>query len=206
MHKYAFLYKYHAVHHNNHAKTSEMNWLSVYHAHWIETPFQGAGAFVPALYMTWKAMVFSWVELLLLIGFLNIRGMIQHEPRLSNYFGNHHILHHEHLMCNYGQPWVDAIAGTSYKEKNHTNGIFTTTTSTSSSSSSTSALEGDDAVSYTDNSFNITLLSPSSSPSPSPSPSSSSQEPERARAFSFSEATTRSRQLFTLYRDDLPYP
>ena len=43
-----------------------------------------------------------------------MRGCIQHESRLTWLFGKHHIQHHEFQLCNYGQPWVDWLAGTEF--------------------------------------------------------------------------------------------
>jgi len=111
MHK-TWLYKYHSQHHNH--SDEVMTWRDTYHAHWIETPLQGLGAFLPGAFLSFRKLEWSYLELGSAILYLNVRGCIQHEPRLSWLFGKHHIQHHDFQLSNYGQPWVDWIAGTEF--------------------------------------------------------------------------------------------
>jgi len=116
MHK-TWLYKYHSQHHIH--SDEVMIWRDTYHAHWIETPLQGLGAFLPAAFLSYRNIRWSYLELGLAILYLNVRGCIQHEPRLSWLFGKHHIQHHEFQLCNYGQPWIDWLAGTEFHHQQH---------------------------------------------------------------------------------------
>ena len=51
-----------------------MTWRDTYHAHWIETPLQGLGAFLPALVLSSRNVPWSYVELGLAILYLNVRA------------------------------------------------------------------------------------------------------------------------------------
>lgn len=104
LHARAF-YFYHRVHHEN----QEPTLLDTYHGHWIESPFQSLGTVVPALWLSYSSM--DW---LLIIFFLNARGMMRHDARFTWLLGNHHLLHHLYPGFNYGEKWLDRVCGTEY--------------------------------------------------------------------------------------------
>ena len=97
------LYWIHKEHHSN----SEPTFLDTYAGHWIETPFQAIGMFVPFVIYT-----YSYMDITLILTFLNIRGMLRHDPRGSFIVGTHHLIHHKILDCNYGEYWLDILFGT----------------------------------------------------------------------------------------------
>jgi len=101
----SLLYPYHAVHHEN----VDLTWVDTYHAHWMETPFQGIGTFFPLA----LGVPLNITEMGLTILYLNVRGVCQHEPRLSWLVGDHHVIHHQNQRWNFGQSWIDAWIGTS---------------------------------------------------------------------------------------------
>jgi len=98
-----YLWKYHAEHHVNENPV----FTDTYVSHALEGPFQGAGMFFPLLFLS-----YSWWEVLAALAFVNIRGVIRHEHRLTHIFGDHHIVHHKHPKYNYGEYWLDWIFGT----------------------------------------------------------------------------------------------
>jgi len=103
LHKY--LYKIHRIHHT----VEEPKWQDTYVAHWFESPFQGVGMFFP--YLLCK---YSWLDTFLIFTFINVRGMMRHDKRFIFLVGNHHLLHHKHQGYNYGNYWIDYLAGTQY--------------------------------------------------------------------------------------------
>jgi sterol desaturase/sphingolipid hydroxylase (fatty acid hydroxylase superfamily) len=110
------LYKFHKVHHS----VEEPTWSDTYVAHWIESPFQGIGMFFPYLVYT-----YSWLDTLLILAFLNVRGMMRHDSRFIWLVGNHHLLHHKYPGYNYGNYWIDSLFGTQYPRlKAYRYGIF----------------------------------------------------------------------------------
>jgi sterol desaturase/sphingolipid hydroxylase (fatty acid hydroxylase superfamily) len=101
LHKY--LYKIHSVHHS----AEEPSWPDTYLGQWFETPCQGVGFLVP--YCVYK---YTWLDTLLILAFLNMRGMMRHDKRFIWILGDHHLLHHKYGSCNYGEPWIDSLVGT----------------------------------------------------------------------------------------------
>ena len=97
------LYPYHKKHHLKLIPT----FLDAYTGHKLEGPFQGIGMFVP--FCIWQ---YSYVDILIVLAFLNIRGMMRHDDRCSWLIGNHHLIHHMEPMYNYGEYWIDSICGT----------------------------------------------------------------------------------------------
>lgn len=97
------LYKYHKKHHEN----VEPNWQDTYHASLLENVISPLGIYIPMMYYG----VFN-MECVLSMIFANTRGLIRHESRLTSIFGDHHIVHHKRLNCNYGETWIDYIMGT----------------------------------------------------------------------------------------------
>ena len=100
-----YLNKYHHIHH----VAADPNWIDTYVSHWTEGPFQGAGLFFP--YLFYK---YTLAETLLILAFVNIRGMMRHDKRWTWLIGNHHLLHHAHGEYNFGEYWMDSLLGTRY--------------------------------------------------------------------------------------------
>jgi len=83
-----------------------MSYTDTYVGHWFESIFQGLGLFVPLLWIKMNSSF--WIALLL----VNLRGMARHDVRMVWLIGNHHILHHEYPMYNFGEYWLDWLLGT----------------------------------------------------------------------------------------------
>lgn len=103
------LYKYHKEHHTKMVPT----YLDTYVGHALEGPFQGLGMFVPCVVLT-----YSYYDLLIILLFLNVRGMMRHDERCAFLIGNHHLLHHKYPNCNFGEYWIDTLCGTRYQKNN----------------------------------------------------------------------------------------
>jgi len=99
-----FMYPYHSIHHE---KTEPLYFMDTYVEHWIESPFQGVGMLFPFMVYTYTVY-----DILLILAFLNIRGMMRHDVRCSYLIGNHHLLHHKYRSYNYGEAWIDTLCGT----------------------------------------------------------------------------------------------
>ena len=97
------LYRFH---HEHHLKKIP-NFLDTYAGHVLEGPFQGIGALIP-----FCAYKYSVLDICIVLAILNIRGMMRHDARCAFIIGNHHLLHHRHPQCNYGEPWIDCLCGT----------------------------------------------------------------------------------------------
>jgi len=98
------LYPIHSIHHQK----EEPQWMDTYLGHWLESPFQGIGTFVPYLFYT-----YTWQETMGILVFLNIRGMMRHDKRTAWLVdGGHHLEHHRRPLCNYGEVWIDWLCGT----------------------------------------------------------------------------------------------
>lgn len=95
----------HAIHH----KKQEPYFQDTYEGHWIESPLQSLGTFFPCFFLH-----YSVFELAVIVIFLNVRGMMRHDPRCVWLIGNHHLLHHKYPRYNYGEYWLDWLFGTLY--------------------------------------------------------------------------------------------
>jgi sterol desaturase/sphingolipid hydroxylase (fatty acid hydroxylase superfamily) len=102
------LYGYHRIHHEKGEPTAWDTYLS----QWMEGPFQGAGAIVPAIWFSYSLM-----DILIVLAFLNVRGMLRHDDRFSWLLGNHHVLHHRYPTYNFGERWLDYLGGTQFPRK-----------------------------------------------------------------------------------------
>jgi len=102
------VYKYHKAHHEKPIP----QFLDTYVAHWVESPFQGIGFFVPMLFLTYSAN-----DILIALIILNIRGMMRHDERAVYLIGNHHLLHHLYPAYNFGEYWLDSLGGTLYPKQ-----------------------------------------------------------------------------------------
>ena len=98
-----FMYHFHKLHHTKPIPTYEDTYL----AHSVETVLQGVGFMFPAVVYTYGLQ-----DIILVLLFLNIRGMMAHDPCFVFLVGNHHLLHHKYGNCNYGQYWIDCLGGT----------------------------------------------------------------------------------------------
>ena len=101
-------YKYHKQHHEK----RNPKFLDVYHGHWLESPFQGLGLFIPMLFLTYSAN-----DILSSMIIVNVRGMMRHDERTVYLIGNHHLLHHLHPAYNFGEYWLDSLCGTLYPKQ-----------------------------------------------------------------------------------------
>jgi sterol desaturase/sphingolipid hydroxylase (fatty acid hydroxylase superfamily) len=99
------LAKYHHIHHI----APDPNWVDTYISHWAEGPFQGVGMFFP--YVVYN---YTLTDTVIILALLNARGMMRHDKRWVWLIGNHHLLHHKHSDCNYGEYWIDTLCGTRY--------------------------------------------------------------------------------------------
>jgi len=81
--------------------------MDTYIGHPFETLFQGVGMFVPYAFYT-----YSTTDTIIILCFLNIRGMLRHDKRGIWLVGNHHLLHHQYPHYNYGEVWLDYLGGT----------------------------------------------------------------------------------------------
>jgi lathosterol oxidase len=98
-----YLYKYHKLHHSK----TEPEFLDTYLGDSFESIFQGVGTFIP--FIVYK---YSIVDIIIILSFLNIRGMLRHDKRGMWIVGNHHLLHHKYPQYNYGEYWIDYLCGT----------------------------------------------------------------------------------------------
>ena len=103
-----FMYHFHKLHHTKPGPTYEDTYL----ADSVETVFQGVGFIFPAVVYTYMPK-----DIILILLFLNIRGMMAHDPRFAFLIGNHHLLHHKYGNCNYGQYYIDFLGGTCHPRR-----------------------------------------------------------------------------------------
>lgn len=104
LHKPA-LYPIHKLHHANYPTT----WRDAFEGHSAESLIQIVGAFFPLLFSS-----YSLEELAMPLMFIGIRGLARHDSHGSWLTGEHHLLHHKHSNCNFGEYWIDSLCGTSY--------------------------------------------------------------------------------------------
>lgn len=102
------LWKYHVQHH----QIIHPKYTDTYKGHALEGPFQSLGFLLPVTFLP----LAPWQALTALL-FVNLRGMARHDDRTVPLIGNHHLLHHEFVCCNYGEYWLDKLCGTLIKDK-----------------------------------------------------------------------------------------
>ena len=107
LHKRA-LYPYHKIHHKN----KNPRFLDTYLGHSLEGPFQSLGSLLPFFFMS-----YTFLDILVILSFLNVRGMMRHDDRMVFLIGNHHLLHHLHPNYNFGEYWIDSLFHTLYPIK-----------------------------------------------------------------------------------------
>ena len=100
------MYPIHKLHHTRFPIT----WKDTFEGHSLETLGQILGAFFPLLF--WS---YTWKEIALPLVFIGVRGLVRHDPQGTWLTGKHHILHHKHPNCNFGEYWIDSLCGTSYQ-------------------------------------------------------------------------------------------
>ena len=97
------------LHAEHHSSPAPLHFMDTYKGHWLEGIFQGAGLFVPFIW--WS---YSWMDVALLLAFVNVRGMLRHDARAVWLVGDYHLLHHENPTKNYGEGWLDWLGGTQF--------------------------------------------------------------------------------------------
>lgn len=107
-----FGYKWIHRHHHS-VKADTMGYSDTYVAHLVEGPLQSLGAFFPLVFVPFSLRLYLYVFL-----FLNLRGMLRHDVRMTWLVGNHHVLHHKYPQCNYGDLWLDWMLGTKHPNWN----------------------------------------------------------------------------------------
>jgi sterol desaturase/sphingolipid hydroxylase (fatty acid hydroxylase superfamily) len=96
-------YPIHKIHH----KKYKPDFYDFYTIHIVEIPLTSMGI-IFAIYLH-QLYIY---QLLYAIMFINIRGVMSHDYRCIFFIGNHHLLHHKFIKCNYGEYWLDYIFGT----------------------------------------------------------------------------------------------
>ena len=110
------LQRFHKEHHTAVVPT----FLDTYKGHTFETVFQGVGAVIPFLWLSYSVQ-----DMCILFFFLQVRGMMRHDGRFAWLIGNHHLLHHMNPNYNYGEYWIDSLLGTRYPiEASYRKGIL----------------------------------------------------------------------------------
>lgn len=101
-----YLYFIHKVHHQSY----KIKYYHYYKIHILELPLQSIGILLPIYFYKLQML-----QLIYAIMFINIRGLLEHDTRITLSFSNHHLIHHKLPNYNYGEYWLDYIFGTVYK-------------------------------------------------------------------------------------------
>ena len=117
LHKNKLVKHIHKIHHSQYYKT--MIYTDTYIAHYLETPIQSLGIFIPIFFI-----VFNLKNFVYSIIILNIRGMLRHDYRFIWLVGNHHLLHHKYPQYNYGEYWLDYLFGTNLNNNECISGLI----------------------------------------------------------------------------------
>jgi sterol desaturase/sphingolipid hydroxylase (fatty acid hydroxylase superfamily) len=107
-----YLYFIHKIHH----KKLTPLYYDYYTIHILELPLQSIGIICPVYF--YKLHIF---QLICVILFINLRGIMEHDISFPFFISNHHLMHHRISKYNYGEHWLDYLFGTLYvnKEKNN---------------------------------------------------------------------------------------
>ena len=119
------IYFIHKIHHSIDIK-KQINYLDSYKSHIIEGQIQNIGIFIPYLYNIYEITEIKNMNILIIVLiFINIRGMMKHDNRCIWIIGNHHLLHHKYPKYNFGEYWIDYLCGTKYpNEKEYIYGLI----------------------------------------------------------------------------------
>ena len=110
------LYKYHKEHHEKIIP----KFMDTYHGHPFESLFQSVGMFIPFIIYS-----YNFLDIFIILLFLNIKGILRHDERGIFLIGNHHLLHHKYPNYNFGEYWIDTLCGTRYpNEKEYKYGLI----------------------------------------------------------------------------------
>lgn len=101
------LYLYHKKHHIKTYPT----WKDTFYADKLENTIMGLGSLLPALLLN-----NNYLETVIASTICLVRGVLHHDQRFIFLVGNHHLIHHKRLNCNYGEKWIDLLFGTYYNE------------------------------------------------------------------------------------------
>lgn len=101
-------YIIHKIHHST--QYNILNFTHAHKAHYIENIVQNSGFLIPCLFIDIDSYYLLACYLI-----IYIRGAMRHDDRCSYLFGNHHLLHHKYLNCNYGEYYIDFLCGTKCK-------------------------------------------------------------------------------------------
>jgi sterol desaturase/sphingolipid hydroxylase (fatty acid hydroxylase superfamily) len=100
------------IHRIHHAKPyNQLHYLDTNEGHWVEHVVQPLGIFIPCFFSG-----FEMQQLVTAYVIVAARALMRHDDRCSFLIGNHHILHHKHRRCNYGEYWIDCVFGTVYPD------------------------------------------------------------------------------------------
>jgi sterol desaturase/sphingolipid hydroxylase (fatty acid hydroxylase superfamily) len=113
LHKY-FYASIHKLHHS--VPHEIMTYEHTNNGHLIENIISPLGQFVPFYF--YEINQTTIINFLIASSIIGIRALLRHDNRCSWIIGNHHILHHKHLNCNYGEYWLDCVFDTCHNEKN----------------------------------------------------------------------------------------
>lgn len=99
------MYNIHKIHHST--PYNQLNYSSTNVGHWFENALQGLGNFIHLFFVDFYAS-----EFIIASTIIATRALMRHDERCSWLIGNHHLLHHKYIGCNYGEYWIDNIVGT----------------------------------------------------------------------------------------------
>ena len=99
------------VWHKQHHRNVQPNFLDAYDASIQETVFQGLGFITP--FIIYDIYIY---DLIAAAAVISLRGAMRHDSRCIFLIGNHHLIHHESFNYNYGEPWIDWLAGTDHPD------------------------------------------------------------------------------------------
>ena len=102
--------------HKEHHTRFEPVYYDAYVGHYLESPFQSIGFLVPFAFFPLDVQ-----QVILVLIYLNARGMMRHDSRFAFIVGEHHIDHHRYGNCNYSEWWIDALCGTLKKDSKSNN-------------------------------------------------------------------------------------
>ena len=104
-------YFYASIHKFHHSVPHEiMTYKHTNNGHLIENAVSPLGQFVPFYF--YEINQTTIMNFLIATSIIGIRALLRHDNRCSWIIGNHHILHHKRVNCNYGEYWLDRTFGT----------------------------------------------------------------------------------------------